>query len=93
MIADHDRIEYPEMAIALVARNCNLDQHGTLQMKLYENRSETPNKLAALNRVSTARSLIETADWDQLDQRLDEELKDTFPASDALSITRNSSGW
>jgi hypothetical protein len=30
--------------------------------------------------------------WHRVDQQLDEELKDTFPASDALSVTRNPSG-
>jgi hypothetical protein len=68
-----------------------LNQHGNWQMKISASRSQTPNNTAARKRTPATRSALERADWHRVDQQLDEELKDTFPASDALSVTRNPS--
>jgi hypothetical protein len=61
-------------------------------MKTSANRSQTPDNAAARKGASATRSTPEKADWHWADQQLDDELRDTFPASDALSIVRNPGG-
>jgi hypothetical protein len=58
-------------------------------MKTFVNPSQTPSGRTDRKRAHATRSPSETVDWHWADQRLDEELRDTFPASDALSVTRN----
>jgi hypothetical protein len=62
-----------------------------LKMKPYENRSRARGNIAVRNKATPARSPTQTVDWHRVDRQLDEELRDTFPASDALSVTRNPS--
>jgi hypothetical protein len=63
-----------------------------LQMRTSGKRTQASDNAAARKRASATKPTPERADWHWADQQLDEELKDTFPASDALSVTRNPTG-
>jgi hypothetical protein len=40
----------------------------------------------------SAKPGVQATEWELMDDRLDEALRQTFPASDALSVTRNVRG-
>jgi hypothetical protein len=40
----------------------------------------------------SAKPRVHSTEWELADERLDEALRHTFPASDALSITQNTRG-
>jgi len=63
-----------------------------LQMRTSASQPKSSNDTVARKRASATRPTPERVDWHWADQQLDEELKDTFPASDALSVTRNPTG-
>jgi hypothetical protein len=52
----------------------------------------TRNSTATPKVASATRATSDQVGWQRADQRLDDELKETFPASDALSVTRNPTG-
>lgn len=58
-------------------------------MKAFANRTQAPDKISARRGASATGSTSEKLDWHWADQRLDDELRDTFPASDPLTVTRN----
>jgi hypothetical protein len=56
-----------------------------LPMKSPARQSRPSNAATPRKRVSASKPTSEGVEWHWADQRLDEELRDTFPASDALS--------
>jgi len=40
-------------------------------------------------KARSSKAKVQKTEWELTDERLDDALKQTFPASDALSITRN----
>jgi hypothetical protein len=62
------------------------------EMKTSLNRSKTPDSANVRKRAPATRSTSEKVNWHWADQRLDDELRDTFPASDPLTVTRNPIG-
>jgi hypothetical protein len=52
--------------------------------------AKRPNKDQGKTRSTKAR--VQAAEWELADQQLDEALRHTFPASDALSIVQNVRG-
>jgi hypothetical protein len=43
-------------------------------------------------KTRSTKSKVQATDWELADERLDEALRHTFPASDALSIVQNGRG-
>jgi hypothetical protein len=43
-------------------------------------------------KARSAKPRVQAAEWERTDERLDEALRHTFPASDALSIVQNVRG-
>jgi hypothetical protein len=56
-----------------------------LPMKSPARQSRPSNAATPRKRASASKPTPEGVEWHWADQRLDEELRDTFPASDALS--------
>jgi hypothetical protein len=54
------------------------------------NRKADPTTLKQRKKTAVANSPEQDSAWKRADERLDEALRQTFPASDALSITRKS---
>jgi hypothetical protein len=52
------------------------------------NRSADPPSSLQRRRTRVAGAPKQEAEWERADERLDEELRQTFPASDALSVTQ-----
>jgi hypothetical protein len=58
-------------------------------------RSDRPVAKRPIKDQGTTRSTkprVEATEWELADERLDEALRHTFPASDALSIVQNGRG-
>ena len=58
-------------------------------MSTRSERSVTNRPIRDLGEARPAKLKIQNAEWQLSDERLDEALRQTFPASDPLSITRN----
>src|ERR1700750_2108956 len=58
------------------------------EMKTSLNRSKTPDSDNVRKKVPATRSTSKKVNWHWADQRLDDELRDTFPASHTLTLTR-----
>jgi hypothetical protein len=55
-------------------------------MNLRSKRSVTKRPIKDQGKVRLAKTGVQGSEWDLADQLLDEALRQTFPASDALSI-------
>jgi hypothetical protein len=58
-------------------------------MSTRSERSVTSRPIGDPREARSAKRKIQNAEWQLSDERLDEALRQTFPASDPLSITRN----
>jgi hypothetical protein len=61
-------------------------------MKLRSGRSVAKRPVKHQAKARSAKPQSRNAEWETRDERLDEALRHTFPASDALSITQNVRG-
>jgi hypothetical protein len=55
-------------------------------------RSVTKRRSKLEENVSSAKTEVQTTEWELADDRLDEALRQTFPASDAVSMIRSVGG-
>jgi hypothetical protein len=56
------------------------------------NRSVVKSRIKDQGKSRSAKPESRATEWELTDDRLDEALRQTFPASDALSMTRNVRG-
>jgi hypothetical protein len=61
-------------------------------MNAKSGRSVTKRPIRDQEKRRSVKPKVQVTDWEHSDQRLDEALRQTFPASDALSITQNVRG-
>jgi len=61
-------------------------------MKARSDRSATRRPTRDQRKARAEKPKVKNAEWELIDERLDEALRQTFPASDPLSITRNVRG-
>ena len=61
-------------------------------MNVRSSRSATKRTTKDQEKRPSAKPRTQAADWELTDDRLDEALRQTFPASDALSMIRNVGG-
>jgi hypothetical protein len=59
-------------------------------MKIKNKRRVVKHPPKDQRKIRSARARDRSAQWEVIDERLDEALRHTFPASDALSIVQNS---
>jgi hypothetical protein len=55
-------------------------------------RSVTKRRSKLEENVPSAKTAVQTTEWELADDRLDEALRQTFPASDAVSMIRSAGG-
>ena len=56
------------------------------------NRSVTKRRTKHEENAPSAKTGVQTTEWELADDRLDEALRQTFPASDAVSMIRSAGG-
>jgi hypothetical protein len=61
-------------------------------MSVRSNRSATKGPTKDREKPRSAKPGVQATEWELNDDRLDEALRQTFPASDALSMIRNVRG-
>ena len=61
-------------------------------MNSRRNRTVVKPRIKNEEKSRSAKPEARAAEWEHTDDRLDEALRQTFPASDALSMIRNVSG-
>jgi hypothetical protein len=61
-------------------------------MSVRSNRSATKRPTKDQEKPRSAKPRAQATEWELTDDRLDEALRQTFPASDALSMVRNVRG-
>jgi hypothetical protein len=61
-------------------------------MNVRSDRSATKRPIKDRGKARSAKPGVQGAEWGRTDERLDEALRHTFPASDALSIIQNVRG-
>jgi hypothetical protein len=61
-------------------------------MKIRAGRPATKRPINEQGKARSAKPEVQARDWQSTDERLDEALRHTFPASDALSIIQNVRG-
>jgi hypothetical protein len=61
-------------------------------MNASSGRSATKRPIKDRGKTRSAKPKVQAAEWEHADERLDEALRQTFPASDALSIVQNVRG-
>jgi hypothetical protein len=61
-------------------------------MNVRSGRSATKRPVKDQGKTRFAKPEVQAAEWELADERLDEALRQTFPASDALSIVQNVRG-
>jgi hypothetical protein len=61
-------------------------------MKIRSARPVAKRRIKDRGKARSAKPRVEAAEWQHTDERLDEALRHTFPASDALSIVQNVRG-
>jgi len=61
-------------------------------MSARSDRSVTRRPIRDQRKARSEKPKVKSAEWELIDERLDEALRQTFPASDSLSITRNVRG-
>jgi hypothetical protein len=58
-------------------------------MNIKSDRSVVKRLMKDQGKTRSAKTKVQRAEWELTDERLDEALRQTFPASDALSIIQN----
>jgi hypothetical protein len=61
-------------------------------MNVGSDRPAIKGQIKDQKKARAARSRVQPTEWELTDERLDEALRQTFPASDALSIIQKSRG-
>ena len=61
-------------------------------MNVRSDRSAIKRSIKDQGKTRSAKPRVQNTEWKLADERLDEALRHTFPASDALSITQNVRG-
>jgi hypothetical protein len=61
-------------------------------MNVRSDRSAIKRPIKGQGKIRSAKPRAQSTKWEIVDERLDEALRATFPASDALSITQNIRG-
>jgi hypothetical protein len=61
-------------------------------MNVRSDRSATKRPIKDPGKARSAKPRVQGAEWERTDEQLDEALRHTFPASDALSIIQNVRG-
>jgi hypothetical protein len=61
-------------------------------MNIRSDRSATKRPIKDRGKVRSAKSKVQSTEWERTDERLDESLRQTFPASGALSIIQYARG-
>jgi hypothetical protein len=61
-------------------------------MRARSKRSVAKRRIEGQRKASSKKPQVQSAEWKLADERLDEALRQTFPASDALSMTQNVRG-
>jgi hypothetical protein len=61
-------------------------------MNVRSDRSAIRRLIKDQGKTRSAKPRVQSTEWELADERLDEALRHTFPASDALSITQNVRG-
>jgi hypothetical protein len=61
-------------------------------MNVRSGRPVTKRPIKDRGKARSAKPAVRGAEWERTDERLDEALRHTFPASDALSIVQNVRG-
>jgi hypothetical protein len=61
-------------------------------MNVRSGRSGIKRPIKDQGKARSAKPEVQGTEWDLADERLDEALRQTFPASDALSIVQNVRG-
>jgi hypothetical protein len=61
-------------------------------MNVRSDRSATKRPIKGRGKARSAKPEVQGTEWEHTDERLDEALRHTFPASDALSIIQNVRG-
>jgi hypothetical protein len=61
-------------------------------MNVRSDRPVTGRPIKDEGKARSAKPRVQSTEWERTDERLDEALRHTFPASDALSIVQNVRG-
>jgi len=61
-------------------------------MNVRSGRSATKRPIKDRRKARSAKPAVQGKEWERADERLDEALRHTFPASDALSLIQNVRG-
>jgi hypothetical protein len=61
-------------------------------MNVRSDRSVIKRRIKDQGKTRSAKPRVQGTEWELTDERLDEALRQTFPASDALSIIQNVRG-
>jgi hypothetical protein len=61
-------------------------------MNVRSDRSVVKRLIKDQGKIRAAKPRVQGTEWELADERLDEALRQTFPASDALSIVQNGRG-
>ena len=61
-------------------------------MNIRSDRSVTRRPIKDQAKARSAKPRVQSTEWERTDERLDEALRHTFPASDALSIIQTARG-
>jgi hypothetical protein len=61
-------------------------------MKVRHDRSVAKRRIKDQGKRRSTKPRLQATEWERTDERLDEALRHTFPASDALSIIQNVRG-
>jgi hypothetical protein len=61
-------------------------------MNVRNDRSVTKRPIKHRGKARPAKPAVQGTEWERADERLDEALRHTFPASDALSLVQNVRG-
>jgi hypothetical protein len=68
------------------------DKQQEALMNVRSDRSVTERPIKDQGKARSAKPRVQSPEWDLTDELLDEALRQTFPASDALSIIQNVRG-
>jgi hypothetical protein len=61
-------------------------------MNIRSGRSAAKRPIKDRGKTRSTKTVVQATEWELADERLDEALRHTFPASDALSIVQNVRG-
>jgi hypothetical protein len=68
------------------------DKLQEVPMKVRSNRPGAKRPIKNRGKTRSTKPKVQATEWELADERLDEALRHTFPASDALSIVQNVRG-